>query len=153
VCSSDLFGEVYAEAGLPIEGGRVLDGDFRFEQGQLVVREALAAGLAFDAVFAHNDLSAAGALRALREAGRRVPEDVAVVGFDDIPLAEQTDPPLTTVHQPLRELGEAATRMLLARLSGEPLSDTPTVIPTTLVVRGTTESTKTTHAEAVPSGA
>ena len=53
-------------------------------------------------------------MQAVREGGRRVPQDVAVVGFDDIPLAAHTEPPLTTVHQPMREMGEAAARMLLA---------------------------------------
>lgn len=132
------FLETYAEAGMPVPPGLVVDGDFRFEQGQLEVQRALDAGLEFDAIFAHNDLSAAGALVALRSAGRRVPQDVAIVGFDDIPLAAQTDPPLTTVHQPLRELGERAARLVLARLSGEALPDEATVIPATLVVRGTT---------------
>lgn len=132
------FCDVYAAAGLPVGDGHVVDGDFRFEQGQEVVRRLLAEGLKFDSIFAHNDLSAAGALRAVCEAGLRVPEDVAIIGFDDIPLAEQTDPPLTTVHQPLRELGETATRMLLSRLSGQHLPDEPNVIPTRLVVRGST---------------
>jgi LacI family transcriptional regulator len=140
-CTQDRltgFAQVFEEAGLPVAEENVVDGDFRFDQGMLVVRHALRAGLEFDAVFAHNDLSAAGALRALREAGRSVPQDVAVVGFDDIPLAAQTDPPLTTVRQPLRELGEAAARMMLAHLDGSPMAEAPAVIPTTLIVRGTT---------------
>jgi LacI family transcriptional regulator len=96
------------------------------------------AGLDFDAVFAHNDLSAAGAIQAVREAGRRMPQDVAVVGFDDLPLAATTEPPLTSVRQPLREMGEAAARMLLAHFDGAPLPTSPTVIPTTFTVRGST---------------
>jgi LacI family transcriptional regulator len=98
----------------------------------------LRAGLSFDAVFAHNDLSAAGAIQALRDAGLCVPKDVAVVGFDDVPQASHTDPPLTTVHQPLREMGETAARTLMGHFEGHPLPVSPIILPTTLVVRGST---------------
>ncbi|MFD8819397.1 substrate-binding domain-containing protein, partial [Streptomyces sp. NPDC059627] len=71
-----------------------------------------------DAVFAANDLTALGALRVLRERGRRVPEDVAVIGFDDVlPVAEQTEPPLTTVRQDIEEMGRLMARLLLATLN------------------------------------
>ena len=109
--------------------------------GGRCVKQTLEKGTEFDAVFAHNDLSAAGAMSALREAGLRVPEDVAVVGFDDIPLAAHTDPPLTTVHQPMRLMGETAARLLLSHLDGSPLPLPPTIIPTTLIVRGSTVPT------------
>ena len=89
-------------------------------------------------MFAHNDLSAAGAMQAIRDAGHHVPEKVAVVGFDDIPLAAHTQPPLTTVHQPLREMGEAAARILLSHFAGTPLPDNLTILPTTLTIRGST---------------
>ena len=92
--------------------------------------------MGFDAVFAHNDLSAAGALQALREAKLRVPDDVAIVGFDDIPLAVHTDPALTTVRQPLREMGATAARMLLSHFEGTVTEQTRQVLPTSLVVRG-----------------
>jgi LacI family transcriptional regulator len=100
----------------------------------------LVAGTGFDCVFAHNDLSAAGALRAIHDAGLRVPEDVAIVGFDDVPLATYTEPTLTTVHQPLREMGERAARMLMALFDGTSPSGTPEILPTALVVRGSTRS-------------
>ena len=102
------------------------------------MRRLLADGVPFDAVFAHNDLSAAGALQALRDAGRRVPQDVAVVGFDDLPLAGHTHPPLSSVRQPLREMGTAAARLLIGHLAGTPLPDTPTVIPTGFTTRDST---------------
>jgi DNA-binding LacI/PurR family transcriptional regulator len=86
-----------------------------------------------DAVFAESDNMAAGALRALRAAGRQVPQDVAVVGFDDLPIARTTEPPLTTVHQPVRALGQEMARMLLALMAGE--HPTPLLLPTHLVVR------------------
>ncbi|MBM7494077.1 LacI family transcriptional regulator [Micromonospora luteifusca] len=135
------FANGYADAGLPIDPALVVEGDFTFECGRAAVERLLADGVPFDAVFAHNDLSAAGALQALRDAGRRVPHDVAVVGFDDLPLAGHTHPPLSSVRQPLREMGAAAARTLIAHLAGTPLPDTPTVIPTSFTVRASTGTT------------
>lgn len=132
------FGGVYADAGVSLDPRLVVEGDFTFDRGREVVKQMLAEGVEFDAVFAHNDLSAAGAMLALREAGLRVPQDVALVGFDDIPYASHTDPPLTTVHQPMRQMGEAAARMLLAFFEGTPLPVAPHVLPTTLIVRAST---------------
>ncbi|NBH02148.1 substrate-binding domain-containing protein, partial [Amycolatopsis sp. SID8362] len=71
---------------------------------------------------------------------RAVPGDVAVLGFDDIPLAAHTQPPLTTIRQPLRAMGETAARQLLAQLAGAPPPDRPLIVPTTLVVRESTRS-------------
>ncbi|MFE7355095.1 LacI family DNA-binding transcriptional regulator [Streptomyces sp. NPDC057543] len=113
----------------------VVHGDFTERCGRLAVEQLMASGAEFDSVFAHNDISAAGVLRALRAAGRSVPDDIAVVGFDDIPMAEHTEPPLTTVRQPTRQMGETAARMLLAHLGGTAVPDAPVVLPTELVVR------------------
>ncbi|WP_405750201.1 LacI family transcriptional regulator [Streptomyces sp. NBC_00012] len=113
----------------------VVHGDFTERSGRLAVEQLLASGAQFDSVFAHNDISAAGVLRALRAAGRSVPDDIAVVGFDDIPMAEHTEPPLTTVRQPTRRMGETAARLLLSHLGGTPVPDAPVVLPTELVVR------------------
>jgi DNA-binding LacI/PurR family transcriptional regulator len=97
--------------------GLVVEGDFTPAGGERAMRELLERRPDLDAVFAANDLTAAGALRVLREAGRRVPEDVAVVGFDDmLPVAEQTDPPLTTVRQDIEEMGRLMARLLLRTL-------------------------------------
>jgi len=135
------FARVFAEAGHPIPAERVFQGDFTVARGAAGVQAALDAGLAFDAVFAHNDLSAIGAMQALLDNGRRIPQDVAVVGFDDIPQAAHSQPALTTVHQPLREMGEAAARTLLAHFEGTPLPNRPTVIPASFTVRGSTVAT------------
>jgi len=134
----DGFASAYAEAGHPIGVDRVLPGDFTIACGFEGVQQALESGLEFDAVFAHNDLSATGAMQAVLDSGRRIPQDVAIVGFDDIPMAAHTQPPLTTVHQPLREMGEAAARTLLAHFEGSPLPNRPTVIPATFTARGST---------------
>jgi DNA-binding LacI/PurR family transcriptional regulator len=69
-------------------------------------------------VFAASDLMAVGALRGLRDLGKRVPDDVALVGFDDVAIARQTDPPLTTVHQPVEAMGREMARLLIARIGG-----------------------------------
>lgn len=116
-------------------GVRVLEGDFTRDSGQAAVAELLSSGTPFDGVFAHNDLMAVGVLDGLRAAGRTVPDDVAVIGFDDIAIAAHTQPALTTIHQPSREMGEAAATMLLSHLAGEPPQEDPLVLPTSLVIR------------------
>ncbi|MER8068605.1 LacI family DNA-binding transcriptional regulator [Streptomyces sp. NPDC094034] len=114
----------------------VMVGDFTELSGRLAVEKLLHNEVRFDSVFAHNDISAAGALRALRAAGRKVPDDVAVVGFDNIPLARHTEPPLTTVRQPTRLMGETAARLLLGHLAGtSPGLGEPVVLPTEIIVR------------------
>ncbi|MET7440246.1 LacI family DNA-binding transcriptional regulator [Streptomyces sp. NPDC004082] len=128
------FRAAYADHGIDV--GQVTEGDFTEADGRARVGALLAAGRRFDAVFAHNDLAAIGVLGALRDAGLRVPEDVAVIGFDDIPVARHTEPSLTTVRQPMREMGETAARLLLARLAGHPSPSSPVVLPTRVTVRG-----------------
>jgi LacI family transcriptional regulator len=132
------FADTYVEAGHPIEPRLVVRGDFTLDSGRAAVKHALAAGVDFDAIFAHNDISAIGAMQAVREAGLRVPDDVAIIGFDDIPSATHTDPPLTTVRQPRRYMGAAAARLLLDQLGAASTPDQSQVIPTELVVRGST---------------
>jgi DNA-binding LacI/PurR family transcriptional regulator len=109
-------------------------GDFTRESGAAAMRELLEDDPALDAVFIASDLMAHGALRTLREAGRRVPEDVAVIGFDDVEMARYTDPPLTTVRQPILEIGRQMARQLLRLAAGEAIEHA-VVLPTELVVR------------------
>jgi LacI family transcriptional regulator len=87
------------------------DGDFTEASGYFAMQQLLPAHP--DAVFAANDMMAAGALRAIREAGLKVPEDIALVGFDDIPMAAQLDPSLTTIRQPIKRLGRLAVETLI----------------------------------------
>ena len=95
-----------------------LEGDVpSSELGYQVTQKLLASGAKFTALFAFNDISAIGAIRALREAGHCVPEDVSVVGFDDIQSAAFQNPALTTVRQPLRKMGEIAATTLLQRIA------------------------------------
>jgi DNA-binding LacI/PurR family transcriptional regulator len=110
-----------------------LEGDFTERSGAAAMAALLAEHPDVDGVFAANDNMAAGALRTVREAGRRVPADVAVVGFDDLTVARIADPPLTTVHQPVEALGREMARMLVALVNGQ--DPTPLVLPTRLAVR------------------
>jgi DNA-binding LacI/PurR family transcriptional regulator len=84
------------------------------------------------------DISAIGVMRAAQQAGVRVPEDLAIIGYDDIPQAIWTQPALTTVHQPMVEKGEIAAQLLLALIAGEPIPEQHLLLPTELVIRGTT---------------
>lgn len=113
---------------------RVAYGNFTRESGQQAMAALLARHPDLDAVFAANDLMAAGAMRTLRDAGRGVPSDVSVVGFDDIELARHTEPPLTTIHQPIVDQARMMTELLLTQIGGDPVSD-PVILPTELVER------------------
>jgi LacI family transcriptional regulator len=134
----DGFVDVFAEAGIELDQRSIICGDFQFERCRSAVKRALADGLDFDSVFAHNDPSAAGVLAALHEGGLWIPQDVAVVGFDDVEMASYTYPALTTVRQPMQEMGEAAARLLLDHVRGSPEAAPSCVIPTSLVIRGST---------------
>ncbi|MFD5584266.1 LacI family DNA-binding transcriptional regulator [Streptomyces sp. NPDC127063] len=109
------------------------EGDFTETSGAAAMAAVLEKRPDVDGVFAASDNMAAGALRMLRRAGRQVPADVAVVGFDDLTAAQIADPPLTTVHQPIEALGREMARMLVALLDGQ--DPTPLILPTRLVVR------------------
>ncbi|MFL5761116.1 MAG: LacI family DNA-binding transcriptional regulator [Thermomicrobiales bacterium] len=98
-------------------------GEWGPEGGQIATEHLLASGIGFTAIFAQSDLLALGAMTAIRARGLRVPEDISIIGYDDIPVASFLDPPLTTVHQPIRELGALAAKLLIEsiaqRQSGE----------------------------------
>lgn len=128
-------------AGIPRDEGLVEEGAFDAASGHAAMARLLARAGDVTACFIASDVVAFGALRAVREAGLRVPADISVVGFDDIPLARHFDPPLTTVRLPANALGAAAGRALIARLAGRPAVER-TLLPTELIVR---ESTAARH--------
>ncbi|MFF8955859.1 LacI family DNA-binding transcriptional regulator [Streptomyces sp. NPDC014894] len=109
--------------------------DFTEEGGRRAMRELLARRPGLDAVFAASDVMAAGARQVLREAGRRIPDDVALVGFDDSAVARLMDPALTSVRQPIEEMGRTMARVLLEEIGGCAGDRPPIVLPTELVVR------------------
>lgn len=109
------------------------EGDFTEPSGAAAMAVLLANHPDLDGVFAANDNMGAGALRTLRAVSRAVPADVAVVGFDDLTVAQVADPPLTTVHQPITALGREMARMLVTLINGH--DPTPLILPTRLVTR------------------
>lgn len=116
----------------------VESGDFSEASGAAAMRLLLDRHPDLDAVFAASDLMAIGAMRVLKERGRRIPADVAVAGFEDSVLARQTEPTLTTVHQPVEAMGREMARLLVAMIVGEPVPTRPVVLETYLVVRDST---------------
>lgn len=125
-------------AGLPVPDAYVRFGRFRFEDGVTGGEAVLALPDAPTAVFAACDEVAAGVIEAARRRGLRVPDDLSVVGFDDTQLARTTSPPLTTVRQPLREMGGVAVRTALRLAAGEKLDSHHVELATTLVTRAST---------------
>ena len=126
------------EAGLPCEPALDVRGDFTEDGGWRGARELLALASPPSVIFASNDAMAVGALSALREAGLSVPGDVAVVGFDDIPIARFLNPPLTSVRVGIAALGERAASLLLAALAERSPPGHPSrraVLPAVLVIR------------------
>lgn len=131
----DGYRRALSDAGHEPDERLIAPADFSEEGGVRAMRELLARRPDVDAVFAASDLMAAGARQVLREAGRRIPEDVALIGFDDSAVARHMDPALTSVRQPIEEMGRAMTHVLLEQIAGENTERRQIVLPTELVVR------------------
>ncbi|MEV6422710.1 LacI family DNA-binding transcriptional regulator [Streptomyces sp. NPDC051662] len=154
-CRLDGYRLALTEAGHAPDESLIAVADFTEEGGRRAMRDLLARRPDLDAVFAASDVMAAGARQTLRAAGRRIPEDVALVGFDDSAIARHMDPPLTSVRQPIEEMGRAMARVVLSEIAtrspgaaatasdGTEAGETGSgegprqlVLPTELVVRG-----------------
>lgn len=123
------------DAGLPDDA--VVEGDFTELGGETAARELLACHPDIDGLVVASDLMAAGALRVITDLGRRVPDDVAVTGYDDLGVSERTTPPLTTIRNPIGEMAEHATRLLLEQIDeGRERQAIRVIFPPSLVVRG-----------------
>jgi DNA-binding LacI/PurR family transcriptional regulator len=109
--------------------------DFTREGGQQAMRALLAQGVDIDALFVASDLMAAGALQAIREAGRAIPDEIAVVAFDDSPVASTVEPPLTSIHQPVEDMGREMVRLLFERIARPDTVPRRVVLATELIVR------------------
>ncbi|MFI6863509.1 LacI family DNA-binding transcriptional regulator [Streptomyces sp. NPDC050421] len=131
----DGYRRALSDAGHEPDERLVAPADFSEEGGVRAMRELLARRPDVDAVFAASDLMAAGARQVLREAGRRIPDDVALIGFDDSAVARHMDPALTSVRQPIEEMGRTMTRVLLEQIAGQNTERPQIVLPTELVVR------------------
>jgi LacI family transcriptional regulator len=121
------------EWGLAADPGLIANGSFSEAGGYEAMCQLLSKSP--DAVFAASDAMAIGAMRALRDAGRRIPEDVAIVGFDNMPFAERAEPPLTTVRQPIQRAGALAVETLIDMIENPDSSPRRIVLPTELVIR------------------
>ncbi|MGD9100369.1 MAG: LacI family DNA-binding transcriptional regulator [Anaerolineae bacterium] len=129
------FRQAMAQTMLDPDPALVESGDWSATSGYQATRRFLASGRPFSAIFAQNDRMAVGAIRALREAGRHVPDDVSVIGVDDIPLSSYFDPPLTTLRQPLEELGRRVARVLIETIQNPKRSPEQLLIQARLVER------------------
>ena len=127
-----------SSAGIKRNRKLTIEGDFSVESSIRGLDSLLARGERFTAVFCSNDEMAFGAIRAIRARGKRVPEDISVVGFDDIRFARYFDPPLTTIAQPMADLGREAMSMLIEILTGDDVPPRKRILPTQLIVRGST---------------
>jgi LacI family transcriptional regulator len=134
----DGYRDALRDAGVEARHSLVEPGTFTEEGGYLAARALLEREPRLTAIFAANDLSAVGVLNALAEAGHYVPNDVSVVGFDDLRLAAYTSPPLTTIRQPAEEIAQLATELLIALTRGEDVRRMRHVLAPTLVERGST---------------
>ncbi|MET9147773.1 LacI family DNA-binding transcriptional regulator [Streptomyces sp. NPDC004042] len=137
----DGYRDALADAGLTEDEHLIEQGDFTEEGGHRAMTRLLEREPALDAVFAGSDVTAAGARQVLRASGRRIPDDVALVGYDDSAIARHMDPPLTSVRQPIEEMGRAMIDLLLTEIADRrpPESAAPerrhAVLATELVVR------------------
>lgn len=128
------YREALAAHRIPFDPGLRAVGDFDEERAEAAVKTWLQRGVAMDAIFGGDDEGATGAMHALVQAGKRVPEDVAVVGFDDVPFARLMSPPLTTVRAPIELAGQEAASQLIALIQGDE-AESSILLPTELVIR------------------
>jgi DNA-binding LacI/PurR family transcriptional regulator len=124
-------------SGVSVDPTLIVRGDNQPEGGMQAMPQLLALPAPPTAVFCYNDVTALGVMRAAYTAGRRLPQDLSIVGFDDIALAPYFEPPLTTVAQAKLEMGEKAVQMVLDLLAGEQIVE-KWVLPSQLIVRGST---------------
>jgi LacI family transcriptional regulator len=130
----DGYKQALLESAIPIDSALMVEGFYSEAQSYRAMERLLALPDPPSAVFAASDGMAIGALQAIRHRGLRVPEDVALVGYDDVPIAALATPPLTTVHQPIGEMGAHAVRLLIEQIRGQhPVNNVR--LPARLVVR------------------
>jgi LacI family transcriptional regulator len=123
------------QAGVPYDEDLVIRGDYHAQSGMDITHAILRMNPRPTAVFALNDLMALGALRAAAESGYAIPRDLAVVGYDDLEIAHFTNPPLTTIAQPKKEIGARAIDLLVDRMSRKTRPNTRLVLPPELIIR------------------
>lgn len=128
------YRQALADHGLIFDPALVAPGDFDDETAKTAVLSWLTAGVELDAIFAGDDTAAFGAISALNQMGKKIPDDIVVVGFDDLPLSQYVSPALTTVHAPITATGRLAVEKLLCLIQSKPVNQT-TLLPTELIIR------------------
>jgi DNA-binding LacI/PurR family transcriptional regulator len=134
----DGYHAAMGTAGFPIDPRLVRWGDFHVEGGYKNAEALLALDEPPSAIFAGSDLQAIGVIEAARECGLRVPDDLSIVGFDDLPISTWTSPPLTTVRQPLTEMAMMGVELIIALAGNEPVASSRLEVATSLIVREST---------------
>jgi LacI family transcriptional regulator len=129
------YKQALIDNGLPIYDELVKEANFKYKGGYNAAMEMLKGGLRPTAIFAISDIMAMGAINAVFDKGLSCPEDVSVIGFDNIDLSEATRPPLTTVSQPMYEIGAIAARMLIKIINDENLESSQVILKHRLVLR------------------
>jgi LacI family transcriptional regulator len=137
------YQDTLARLGLPREDALVAEGDFSQMMAFDLTLDLLNLADPPTAIFTANDQSAFGAIAAIREAGLRVPDDISVIGFDDIPMSEQFHPALTTIRQPFQQMARSAVNTLLAQIAGIGAASQRITLPAELVVRDSTGQVRT----------
>jgi DNA-binding LacI/PurR family transcriptional regulator len=134
------YKKAMASGGFEVCNGRILQGDYTSATARELTSAALKKGVTFDGIFAANDLSAISAMEVLKDQGINIPNQVKLVGFDDLPIASSSSPSITTIRQPIRELGAEVALSLLAILNGEEVADK--LLDVELIVRESTTAIK-----------
>jgi len=132
------FQSTLAERGVGLPPSHLYEGNFLYQTGILGVQALREQGASYTALWAMNDLMGFGAMRALHERGMRVPEDVSVLGMDDLEIAEMVSPPLTTIHYPIKELVERAMELLISQINSSEVRSETIVLEPSMTVRGST---------------
>lgn len=129
------YREVLEACGLEMDERYIAEGRYTFDSGARTAEELMNRGIHIDAIFAFNDIMAIGAIKQLRKHGIRIPEDISIIGYDDIFMDEFLDVPLTTIRQPAEKMGRAAARLLIRREMGRRTGKTPIVFEPELIKR------------------
>lgn len=128
--------------GITVESSYITRGDFTYEAGAQALTQLMAQPKPPTAVFCHSDVMAIGVLSQAKKMGLRVPQDLSIVGFDDLKLAQYCDPPLTTVAQPRFQIGQQAMLLLLEQLNGQTVASGSRLLDSELIIRGSTAAPK-----------
>lgn len=134
----DGYCQSLTQAGIPLDRALIKEGNYTPDSGYQAMQELLQQAPDISAVFVASDVVAMGAIQAIKQAGLRIPQDIALAGFDDIPLARYFDPPLTTISLPAFGLGWAAGERLIHLIQGEPLEQQELFLDSKLIVRNST---------------